>query len=146
MSRWNNRPKCSQIHFVKNGVYFYHEKNLRLLLNLKKLSKVNDHPMGVSNLVNLFTHLFMVKNASLDRFLAASFAPRLPDGLFSYQIWINFGGPLHGKCWYILWPLGIFYCHLVKFVVIWYIFPVLVCLHLEKSGNLFCTPGSMLWF
>jgi hypothetical protein len=29
----------------------------------------------------------------------------LPDGLFSnqkVQIWVNFGGPLNGKCWYIL--------------------------------------------
>jgi hypothetical protein len=29
----------------------------------------------------------------------------LPDGLFSNQksqIWVNFGGPLNGKCWYIL--------------------------------------------
>jgi hypothetical protein len=29
----------------------------------------------------------------------------LPDGLFSnqkFQIWVNFGGHLNGKCWYIL--------------------------------------------
>jgi hypothetical protein len=29
----------------------------------------------------------------------------LPDGLFSNQksqIWVNFGGPLNGKCWYTL--------------------------------------------
>jgi hypothetical protein len=29
----------------------------------------------------------------------------LPDGLFSNQksqIWVNFVGPLNGKCWYIL--------------------------------------------
>jgi hypothetical protein len=35
----------------------------------------------------------------------------LPDGLFSNQksqIWVNFGGPLNVKCWYILWPFGIF--------------------------------------
>jgi hypothetical protein len=28
----------------------------------------------------------------------------LPDGLFSNQksqIWVNFGGPLNGQCWYI---------------------------------------------
>jgi hypothetical protein len=39
-----------------------------------------------------------------------SFAQRLqpaglPDGLFSNQksqIWVNFGGPLNGKCWCIL--------------------------------------------
>jgi hypothetical protein len=31
--------------------------------------------------------------------------PGLPDGLFSNQksqIGVNFGGPLNGKCWYIL--------------------------------------------
>jgi hypothetical protein len=42
--------------------------------------------------------------------------PGLPDGLFSNlksQIWVNFGGPLNGKCFYISWPFGIFYGHLV---------------------------------
>jgi hypothetical protein len=29
--------------------------------------------------------------------------------------------------WFILWPFGIFCDHLVYFIVIWYIFPVLVC-------------------
>jgi hypothetical protein len=33
----------------------------------------------------------------------------------------------------ILQPFGIIYVHLVYFVVIWYIFPSLVCK--EKSGN-----------
>jgi hypothetical protein len=36
---------------------------------------------------------------------------------------------------YILWPFGIIYVRLVLFVVICYIFPVLVCLDQEKSGN-----------
>jgi hypothetical protein len=59
------------------------------------------------------------------------------------QIWVNFGGPCSGRCWYILWtfglctlrPLVIFYGHLVYalyghllyFMDIWYIFPILVC-------------------
>jgi hypothetical protein len=30
------------------------------------------------------------------------------------QIWVKFGGPEKGKCWYILWSFGIF-------LVIWYI-------------------------
>jgi hypothetical protein len=45
-------------------------------------------------------------------------------------------------CWYILWPFGIFYGHLVYFMAIWYIlrlfgifFPVLVCCKQEKYGN-----------
>jgi hypothetical protein len=24
-------------------------------------------------------------------------------------IWVNFGGSCNGRCWYILWPFGIFY-------------------------------------
>jgi hypothetical protein len=34
------------------------------------------------------------------------FKPKIP-------IWLNFGGPYKGKCWYILWSFGIFYGHLV---------------------------------
>jgi hypothetical protein len=58
----------------------------------------------------------------------------LPDGFSSKKIslLVNFGGPLNGSS-YIFWPFGIFYeafgiCydHLVHFVSIWYIFPVLV--------------------
>jgi hypothetical protein len=30
------------------------------------------------------------------------FIPKLP-------IWESFGEPWNGKCWYILWPIGIFY-------------------------------------
>jgi hypothetical protein len=37
------------------------------------------------------------------------FKPKIP-------IWVNFGGPWNGKCWYILWPFG-------NVVVIWCIFP-----------------------
>jgi hypothetical protein len=37
--------------------------------------------------------------------------------------------------WNNLPPFGIFYGRLVLFVVIWYIFPILVCLDQEKSGN-----------
>jgi hypothetical protein len=46
------------------------------------------------------------------------FKTGLPDGLFSNQksqIWVNFRGPLNGKCWYILWPLE-------YFMAIWYNF------------------------
>jgi hypothetical protein len=34
-----------------------------------------------------------------------------------------------------LWPFGIFYGHLVCFMVIWYIFSRLGILYHEKSGN-----------
>jgi hypothetical protein len=42
--------------------------------------------------------------------------------------------------WNNLLPFGIIYDRLVLFVVIWYIFPVWVCLYREKSGN----PGFEL--
>jgi hypothetical protein len=45
--------------------------------------------------------------------------------------------------WYNLWPFGIIYGHLVLVIAVWcslwyfgmHIFPVLVCLDKEKSGN-----------
>jgi hypothetical protein len=33
---------------------------------------------------------------------------------------VYFGGPWIAKCWYILWPLGIFFSHLVNFMAIYY--------------------------
>jgi hypothetical protein len=57
--------------------------------------------------------------------------PGLPDGTYIFRpkirIWVNFGGSCNGRCWYSLWTLRLLYGHLVYFVVIWYIFPVLVC-------------------
>jgi hypothetical protein len=60
------------------------------------------------------------------------FKPKIP-------IWVNFGGPLNGKCWYILLPFRIFNGHLVCIVCgHWFYFSHLVCLDKEKSGN----PGQ----
>jgi hypothetical protein len=62
------------------------------------------------------------------------FKPNIP-------IWVNFGGPWNGKCWYILWPFGINNNHLVylrpfgSLEVNWYIFPCFGILFQEKSGN-----------
>jgi hypothetical protein len=53
---------------------------------------------------------------------------------------VNFGGPLNGKCWYIVCPFGIFYGDLVLFVEIWYISPRFGILCQEKYGN----PGPDL--
>jgi hypothetical protein len=36
-------------------------------------------------------------------------------------IWANFWGPSMKKCWYILWPFGVFYRHLGNIITIWYI-------------------------
>jgi hypothetical protein len=41
------------------------------------------------------------------------FKPKIP-------IWVYFGGPWNGKCWYILWPFCIIYDHLVKYMAVWY--------------------------
>jgi hypothetical protein len=51
------------------------------------------------------------------------------------QLWENFGGPWNGKGWCTLWPFGIYYGHLVIFVLIWFIFPCFGILCKEKSGN-----------
>jgi hypothetical protein len=64
------------------------------------------------------------------------FKPKIPT-------WVNFGRSCNGRCWYILWPFGLFYCHLVYIVsiwymylmVIWYIFPRFGMLYQDKSGN-----------
>jgi hypothetical protein len=47
--------------------------------------------------------------------------------------WKIFG--LFIAIWSILWPFDIFYCHLVDFAAIWYIFPSFSMLHQGKSGN-----------
>jgi hypothetical protein len=60
-------------------------------------------------------------------------------------IWVNFGGPLIGKCRYLLWPIGIFDGHLGYFIATWYIMCSFgtfssfgIILYQEKSGN----PGA----
>jgi hypothetical protein len=45
--------------------------------------------------------------------------------------------------WNILWPFGIIYGRLVWSVVICYIFPNLVCLDQEKSGNPDCERAHL---
>jgi hypothetical protein len=53
-------------------------------------------------------------------------APGLPDGLFSkqkYQFWVNLGGSCNVRCWYILWPFGIFSTVLGYFHPFWYVMP-----------------------
>jgi hypothetical protein len=60
------------------------------------------------------------------------------------QIWVNFGRSCNGRCWKFfraslsnLRQASIFYCHFVHFVVIWYIFPVLVCRAEKNLATLF---------
>jgi hypothetical protein len=62
------------------------------------------------------------------------FEPKIP-------IWENFGRSCNGRCCYytailtIIQPNGIFYGHLVHFVVIWYILIRFGTLYREKTGN-----------
>jgi hypothetical protein len=67
-----------------------------------------------------------------------SWVPGLPDGIFSNQkipIWVNFGGSCYGRCWYSIWPFGLFFGYFVYFVATWsmlwlfgtYMFLVFVC-------------------
>jgi hypothetical protein len=69
----------------------------------------------------------------------------LPDGTFSDQkyFFVYFGRPWKGKCWYILWPFGIFYEHFALFytnlencVEFCCIFPVLVCCSMKNLATL----------
>jgi hypothetical protein len=46
--------------------------------------------------------------------------------------------------WSILWPLDIVYCRLVHFVVMWYIFPHLVCCTKENLATLLSSCRA--WF
>jgi hypothetical protein len=72
----------------------------------------------------------------------------LPDSLFSnkksqFLVKLEYKMVVHFiTIWNGLGPLGIIYGLLVQFGVIWYIFPVLVCLDQEKSGN----PGTDFFF
>jgi hypothetical protein len=63
---------------------------------------------------------FQTKNSNLGKFWRAS----------EWKMLLHFM-----IIWNILWPFGIMYGSLVEFVVIWYIFPILVCLDQEQSGN-----------
>jgi hypothetical protein len=59
------------------------------------------------------------------------FKPKIP-------IWINFGGSYNWRCWYILWPLGLFYGRLVFLCHLWWFvtyFSHFGMLYREKSGN-----------
>jgi hypothetical protein len=51
------------------------------------------------------------------------------------QIWVNFGGSFNRRCWYILWPFGIFQDHIVYLMAIWYI---------SRSYSKFC--GHLVYF
>jgi hypothetical protein len=53
------------------------------------------------------------------------FKPKIP-------FWLNFGGSMYVA----MGDIGTFYGHLVYFMVIWYIFPVLVCCAIKNLATL----------
>jgi hypothetical protein len=83
---------------------------------------------------------FLLRGSAAPKYICYSRQAGLPDGIpiFSLKIaiWVNFGGPCYGSCWYILWSFGLFCDHLEYFVVIWYNFSLVGKLYQEKSGNL----------
>jgi hypothetical protein len=85
----------------------------------------------------------------------------LPDGIFAYQK-SNFGNILEGlgmdnvgifychlvyfiAIWYIL-PFGIFYCHLIYFIAFWYILLPFGMLYQEKLATLLSREGLKISF
>jgi hypothetical protein len=67
----------------------------------------------------------------------------------------NLGKFLEGlameRCCYIQWPFGLFYCHLIYFVVIWYnswlfgtFFPILVCYAKKNLATLIMAQALAL--
>jgi hypothetical protein len=81
------------------------------------------------------------KSFSSGRISAAGwqiFKPKIP-------IWVNFGRSRNGTFYchlmYILRPFGIFCGYLVYFMVIWYVFPVLVCCATKNLATL----GRISW-
>jgi hypothetical protein len=102
LSLWKNRPACGPTHFCQYKYITYSvEKSSPIFLAtfviFLKLPRVNNRPMG-ENLPNLVTLL----KITLVNFI--SLRQGLPDGLFTNQKsqFGYFGGPLNGKCWYIL--------------------------------------------
>jgi hypothetical protein len=84
---------------------------------------------------------------------AVNFSSGLPDGIHIFKpqilIWVNFVGTCNVRCWYILWPFGLFYGHILY--ILWTIrilYAYLVYLYRfgmlcqEKSGN----PGFRMNF
>jgi hypothetical protein len=70
---------------------------------------------------------FQTKNLNLGKFWRA-----LDWNMFKYFLAIL----------NILWRFGIFYDHLVRFVVIWYIFSGFGIMYQEKSGNPALHPST----
>jgi hypothetical protein len=108
---------------VRNGSVDLHRRCYQVAIHRRKLQLVNENRLqfqctasrqkqSVAKSWNSTCVYFCMLNWTIFFWCSTG----LPDGLFSnkkFQIWVNFGGLLNGNCWYILWPFGIFYGHLV---------------------------------
>jgi hypothetical protein len=56
--------------------------------------------------------------------------------------WVYFGGSWNLKYWDALCPLGIFYCNLVYFAFIWYIFSRFCCTKKNLATLVCCGSGN----
>jgi hypothetical protein len=81
------------------------------------------HPHIHNSCLSIWTSLVFFQRSQKHLILRA-----WPDDIFSSPK-SQFEYILEGLawCWYILCPFGLFYGHLVYFMVVWYIFTVLVC-------------------
>jgi hypothetical protein len=79
----------------------------------------------------------------------------LPDGIYfrpKITIWVNCRWSCNGRCWYVLWPFGLFYGHLVHFWLFWYILyghlatfsPVWYVFTKENLATLFGSENMLL--
>jgi hypothetical protein len=71
------------------------------------------------------TAFFAVVGVSLRREESVAITPYVEQGcqmVFFHTkktLWAYFGGIWNLKCWYILWPFGILYGHLVYYMANW---------------------------
>jgi hypothetical protein len=108
---------CISQHFNRDPNFILRWVGTGLLLNGRKPATAKSPTYVISNFWSL---------TSVARWYI--FKPKIP-------IWVNFGGPCVGRCWYILLTFGQFSRHLVYFMAIWYSFPLFGTLYQEKSGN-----------
>jgi hypothetical protein len=86
---------------------------------LKMDSTLQEEELNIRRYIKANPYVNMRSNKS-------QFQAEMPGGLFytKIPIWVYFGGPWNGKCWYVLCPFGIFYGHVVHaMVMFWYISP-----------------------
>jgi hypothetical protein len=88
------------------GVCWTDWKRINLFEQLHSL--LDFYTLTLASVVNNFHNVLCCMNQGRQ-----IFRPKI-------AIWINFWGSCNGKCWYILWPFGLFYGPLIYFMTTWY--------------------------